>query len=117
PEIFLPGPGGSRAREPAGARERGHARDPQTAVRRPARRRDHHPGRPDLLPGARAGAVRRRTALMSVNQKIDTADAADQASRTAREREDLQQPRRVGGGLLDPKMLWSSLPDAFRKLD
>ena len=54
---------------------------------------------------------------MSVNQKIDTADAADQASRTARERENLQQPRRVGGGLLDPKMLWSSLPDAFRKLD
>jgi potassium-transporting ATPase ATP-binding subunit len=54
---------------------------------------------------------------MSVNQKIDTADPADQASRTAREREDLQQPRRVGGGLLDPKMLWSSLPDAFKKLD
>ena len=25
--------------------------------------------------------------------------------------------RRVGGGLLDPKMLWKSLPDAFRKLD
>jgi K+-transporting ATPase ATPase B chain len=24
---------------------------------------------------------------------------------------------RVGGGLLDPKMLWSSLPDAFKKLD
>jgi K+-transporting ATPase ATPase B chain len=27
------------------------------------------------------------------------------------------QPRRVGGGLLDPKMLWKSTPDAFRKLD
>ena len=25
--------------------------------------------------------------------------------------------RRVGGGLLDPKMLWTSLPDAFKKLD
>jgi len=25
--------------------------------------------------------------------------------------------RRVSGGLLDPKMLWKSLPDAFRKLD
>jgi potassium-transporting ATPase ATP-binding subunit len=25
--------------------------------------------------------------------------------------------RRVGGGFLDPKMLWSSLPDAFVKLD
>jgi len=26
-------------------------------------------------------------------------------------------PRRVQGGLLDPKMLWKSTPDAFRKLD
>src|SRR3984885_9484941 len=25
--------------------------------------------------------------------------------------------RRVGGGLLDPHMLWTSLPDAFKKLD
>jgi len=25
--------------------------------------------------------------------------------------------RRIGGGLLDPKMLWKSLPDAFKKLD
>jgi K+-transporting ATPase ATPase B chain len=24
---------------------------------------------------------------------------------------------RVGGGLLDPKMLWKATPDAFRKLD
>jgi K+-transporting ATPase ATPase B chain len=27
------------------------------------------------------------------------------------------QPHRIGGGLLDPKMLWKSLPDAFKKLD
>src|SRR5690242_20948569 len=27
------------------------------------------------------------------------------------------EPHRIGGGLLDPKMLWKSLPDAFRKLD
>jgi potassium-transporting ATPase ATP-binding subunit len=27
------------------------------------------------------------------------------------------QPHRVGGGLLDPKMLWRSTPDAFKKLD
>ena len=27
------------------------------------------------------------------------------------------EPRRVGGGLLDPKQLWKSLPDAFKKLD
>src|SRR5690242_10359893 len=24
---------------------------------------------------------------------------------------------RIGGGLLDPKILWKSLPDAFKKLD
>ena len=27
------------------------------------------------------------------------------------------ESRRIGGGLLDPKMLWRSLPDAFKKLD
>ena len=27
------------------------------------------------------------------------------------------EPRRIGGGLLDPKMLWRSTPDAFKKLD
>ena len=27
------------------------------------------------------------------------------------------QPRRVGGGLLDPRQLWRSTPDAMRKLD
>src|ERR1700758_798935 len=27
------------------------------------------------------------------------------------------EPRGVGGGLLDPKQLWKSLPDAFKKLD
>src|SRR5579859_1388779 len=27
------------------------------------------------------------------------------------------EPRRVGGGLLDPRILWKSLPDAFKKLD
>jgi K+-transporting ATPase ATPase B chain len=26
-------------------------------------------------------------------------------------------PNRIGGGLLDPKILWESLPDAFKKLD
>ncbi len=42
----------------AGTRKRRNPGDPQAAVRRPAHRRDHHPGRPDLFPGARAGAVR-----------------------------------------------------------
>src|SRR6266851_3372054 len=35
---------------------------------------------------------------------------------TARKRAAVQQSR-IGGGLLDPKMLWKSLPDAFKKLD
>jgi potassium-transporting ATPase ATP-binding subunit len=30
---------------------------------------------------------------------------------------DVGEPRKVGGGLLDPKILWKSLPDAFKKLD
>ncbi len=47
----------------SGARERGHAGHQDTAVRRHGRRRDPRPRRPDLLPRARAGPVRRRTAL------------------------------------------------------
>jgi len=27
------------------------------------------------------------------------------------------EPHRIGGGFLDPKMLWKSLPDALKKLD
>src|SRR6201996_8092234 len=54
---------------------------------------------------------------MSLNQETPVADGTDRQPGTARERADLEQPRRVGGGLLDPKMLWKSLPDAFRKLD
>ena len=32
-------------------------------------------------------------------------------------RTEARAERRVGGGLLDPKMLWRSTPDAFKKLD
>src|SRR5258708_9043695 len=28
-----------------------------------------------------------------------------------------EAPGRIGGGLLDPKMLWKATPDAFKKLD
>jgi K+-transporting ATPase ATPase B chain len=38
--------------------------------------------------------------------------AEDTAARQA-----VRQSRRVQGGLLDPKMLWKSTPDAFKKLD
>ena len=51
-----------------------------------------------------------------VNKPDVEPDGTGRTSRTARER-GVTQPRRVGGGLLDPKMLWKSLPDAFRKLD
>ncbi len=34
-----------------------------------------------------------------------------------RARKAVTSTRRVGGGLLDPKMLWKSLPDAFKKFD
>ncbi|HEY2240077.1 MAG TPA: potassium-transporting ATPase subunit KdpB [Streptosporangiaceae bacterium] len=54
---------------------------------------------------------------MSLNQETPVADGTDRQPQTAREREDRQPPRRVGGGLLDPTMLWKSLPDAFKKLD
>ena len=57
---------------------------------------------------------------MSLNPVTSTPDTEPDGSgrtlRTARER-GMNPSRRVGGGLLDPKMLWKSLPDAFRKLD
>ncbi len=57
---------------------------------------------------------------MSLNPVTSTPDTepdgSDRTPRTARER-GINPSRRVGGGLLDPKMLWKSLPDAFRKLD
>ena len=63
PEIFALGLAGSLARQAPVPAERRHARYENAAVRRHARRRDPHPRRPDLLPRARARAVRRRTAL------------------------------------------------------
>ena len=57
---------------------------------------------------------------MSLNPVTSTPDiepdGGGRTPRTARER-GVNPSRRVGGGLLDPKMLWKSLPDAFRKLD
>src|SRR5512146_378706 len=38
-------------------------------------------------------------------------------SRPPESRQAPAQPRRIGGGLLDPKMLWQSLPSALDKLD
>jgi K+-transporting ATPase ATPase B chain len=47
---------------------------------------------------------------MSVTTTQQPAQDPDQA------RADIQ-PRRIGGGLLDPKMIWKATPDAFKKLD
>src|SRR5512135_2913776 len=47
---------------------------------------------------------------MSVTTESPGAPAPAASQRTA-------EPRRVGGGLLDPRMLWKSLPDALAKLD
>jgi K+-transporting ATPase ATPase B chain len=44
-----------------------------------------------------------------------TTDNAPAPAASSRAPEGTQ--RRIGGGLLDPKMLWKSLPDAFKKLD
>jgi potassium-transporting ATPase ATP-binding subunit len=43
--------------------------------------------------------------------------ATEPADEAARKAVQATQPHRVGGGLLDPHMLWQSLPDALKKLD
>jgi potassium-transporting ATPase ATP-binding subunit len=57
---------------------------------------------------------------MSVNPIINKPDVEPDGTRrtdrTARGRK-VAPDRRVSGGLLDPKMLWKSTPEAFRKLD
>jgi potassium-transporting ATPase ATP-binding subunit len=47
---------------------------------------------------------------------VTTTPSAPQAP-GARGRKPAEERGRIGGGLLDPKILWNSLPSAFRKLD
>jgi len=47
---------------------------------------------------------------------ITTTPSAPRAPE-ARGRKPAEERGRIGGGLLDPKILWQSLPAAFRKLD
>jgi potassium-transporting ATPase ATP-binding subunit len=47
---------------------------------------------------------------------VTTTPSAPQAPE-ARGRKPAEERGRIGGGLLDPKILWNSLPSAFRKLD
>src|SRR5581483_4539548 len=97
---------GQTAKHPGVGR---HHADAQAAVRRHGARRGHHHRRPHLLPGARAGSVRRGTALMALTTPAQAPAPAGKPAAV--------EPHRIGGGLLDPKMLWKSLPDAFKKLD
>jgi K+-transporting ATPase ATPase B chain len=53
---------------------------------------------------------------MSINP-FNTKTREAEADPAARKALQDTQPHRVGGGLLDPHMLWKSLPDAFKKLD
>jgi len=46
---------------------------------------------------------------------VSTPDQAPAPSQPSGDRP--AEPHRIAGGLLDPKMLWKSTPDAFRKLD
>ena len=64
PEIFALALAGSLARQTAGAGQRRHRAHQPAAVRRHAHRRHPRAGRPDVLPGARSGPVRRRAALI-----------------------------------------------------
>jgi potassium-transporting ATPase ATP-binding subunit len=51
-----------------------------------------------------------RSTVLPSSESVSTTDgAARQRSTSA--------ARSVGAGLLDPKLLWRSVPDAFRKLD
>jgi K+-transporting ATPase ATPase B chain len=53
----------------------------------------------------------------STSKSVARTGSADSAGATLTPAAAATVTRRVGGGLLDPKMLWKSLPDAFKKLD
>jgi K+-transporting ATPase ATPase B chain len=75
-----------------------------TTPERPEDRIDPHA----TTPGA-YGAVAKKESEMTVS----TVDPSAATPATPSD----NRPRRVGGGLLDPKQLWKSLPDALRKLN
>lgn len=85
---------------------RGHPAHSPAAVRRAVDRSDPHRCRSDLLPRARARTPGGGPALMST-----TAAPAPTPPGAGR------QQHRVPGGLLDPRQLLTSFPDALRKLD
>src|SRR4029077_19638248 len=84
----------------AGPEDRGHAAHPRSPVRRDAHRRGDHRRRPDLLPRPCTRSPRGRPLMTTLTQAPHGVAS-----------------QRVAAGLLAPKMLLTSLPDALRKLD
>src|SRR6202453_2482505 len=54
---------------------------------------------------------------MSINPLNTKSRETAQADPAVKKAVQASPSHRVGGGLLDPHMLWKSLPDAFKKLD
>ena len=103
PIVFVLGLAGSLARQQPVPASAGHAADPPAAVRRHARRRHGDRRRAHLPARARARPAGRRTALTHSSKDHDV-----RHHRTGSRRPPASGPRRVGGGLLDPKQLWTS---------
>src|SRR5262249_51307052 len=82
---------------------RGNAAHTPHAVRRHAHRRRGHRRRPHLFPRSCSGTARGGSALMSTT--------------TVTPQRPVEGRRRIQGGLLDPTLLWTSLPDALKKLN
>ena len=112
PIVFVLGLAGSLARQKPVPASDGHAADPPAAVRRHARRRDPHPRRAHLPPGARARPARGRAALMTTPRLVDSPPTAQPAAPSA-------PSRRAGSaaGCSTRSSCWRSLPDALRKLN
>ena len=101
-----PGPGRVAGPAEAHAGVGGHVADAPAAVRRHADRRHVDRGRADLLPGTGTRSPCGGSALMTAMLKTPTGQPYRPVS-----------THRVQAGLLDPRMLWTSLPDALRKLN
>ena len=90
------GPGRLARRPAEGAQDRRHAADARAAVCVDAHRGRGDRRRPDLLPRSRPGSARGRPVMTTPTTAA---------------------PARMSAGVLDPKLLLTSLPDALVKLD
>ena len=101
----------------AGASHCRHPAHPPPAVHRDARRRHRHRGRPHLLPGAGARPDGGGPVMSTTTNPADPQDSATPPEGRLPMAAATPAATRVQGGLLDPRMLLTSLPDAARKLD